>query len=125
MKRFFFLCLIFCIGSAMWTYAQQNERVQRTPEQEAAKHTEMMRRDLQLSTEQIDTIYRLNLKYAKARRLATSREELFTFIEKKRQELQCILTQSQFEQYLRHQQSRHAKRQCIIKMPLDTVGSGN
>ncbi len=121
MKRLLFLCLMLCVGSVIWTYAQHSERVQRTPEQEATKHTEMMRRDLQLSTEQIDTVYRLNLKYAKARRSATSREELFAFIEKKRQELQRILTKNQFEQYIIRQHSRHAKRQSVIKMPQDTV----
>ncbi len=107
----------------MLLVAQPPKHVQRTPEQEAAKHTEMMKRDLQLSEEQVDTIYRLNLKYAKLRRLASSREALFQNLDNKRQELKNLLTPSQYEQYINQQQSRRAARQCVVKLPVDTVAN--
>ncbi len=123
MKRAIFLCVMIFLGIQMLVVAQPPQHTQRTPEQEAAKHTEMMKRDLQLSEEQVDTIYRLNLKYAQLRRLASSREELFQNLDNKKQELKTLLTPQQFEQYIIQQQTRRAKRQCVVKLPVDTVAN--
>ncbi len=124
MKRILLFC--FMIVSAHLLVAQPPQHVQRTPEQEAAKHTEMMKRDLQLTASQVDTIYNLNLKYAQLRREVASREAWHTCLEQKDIELQAILTPEQYEQHILRQRTNthHVHRApTVLRLQVDTVAS--
>ncbi len=86
---------------------------ERTPQQEAEKHTEVMARRLQLSAWQVDTVYAIHLKYARLRRKAACRTDMIQFLEKMNQELRNVLTETQYEQYITHQRDHRPKRPYI------------
>ncbi len=127
MKRLLLLSiLMFGLAHLLIVLAEAPRNVQRTPEQEAAKHTEMMKRDLQLSPEQVDTIYHLNLKYAQQRREASSREEWLHCLKQKDLELREILTPEQYEQHtILRQRNKHQSHRapCVVALPHDTTTS--
>lgn len=104
MKRF----LISLIGSALLVgclYAQENTsaRLQRTPEEEAAKQTERLVRELHiLDSVRIDTLYKMHLKYAHLRRSGLSRAEEMERMNAIVAELKNLLTPQEFEQFMNH-----------------------
>ncbi len=82
---------------------------ERTPEQEADKLTEVMKRTLTLTEEQEPTVYQINLKYAKLRRNVKDRTEAMQNRQKKNEELKQVLTQRQYELLLMHHQQNRQK----------------
>lgn len=86
---FLFLCPAFVLG-------QENSSVpQRTPEQEAAKQTEKLQQELNLSTEQAQQVHEINLKYARARKVSNTRLEAIQRVKDKDVELSRVLNEHQ------------------------------
>ena len=79
--------------------AQQTDNVPvRTPEEEAAKQTEMLQRLLpSLNPEQKEQIYIINLKYARERKQYPGRSAAINRMKRKDSEYKLILTTEQYE----------------------------
>lgn len=110
MKRTLLIILGFqCLFLYGW--AQSNSIIQiRSAEEEAEKQTEMMQRELLLTQEQHDTIFRMNLKYAKARRISNTRGEMLERLNMMYNELKQILTEEQYHQFMNCQLNNGPKR---------------
>ncbi len=122
MQRFFIILISLICCFVLHTVAQEKcQRPQRTPEQEASKRTEMMKRDLQLTPFQVDTVYKINLKYAHLRRMITTREAMMQSFEKLNAELKKVLTPQQFEQHIVFLRNRRMQRSMPIKTAVDSV----
>ena len=59
----------------------------RTPEQEAARQTEMLRQALNLTEAQERVVYRINLHYARERQMSNSRAEALERVKRKNADL--------------------------------------
>ena len=81
---------------------QPSPRPQRSAEDEAKFQTEMLRHNLDLTQEQVDTIYAIHLRYAQLRRQPMSRQEAFDTMEDLRAELKSVLTKEQFRDFIEH-----------------------
>jgi len=68
---------------------------ERTPEQEAAKQTEKLQQELNLSTEQARQVHEINLKYARARKVSNTRMDAIQRIKDKEVELSRVLNEQQ------------------------------
>ncbi len=68
---------------------------ERTPEQEAAKQTEKLQQELNLSTEQARQVHEINLKYARARKVSNTRMDAIQRIKDKEIELSRVLSDLQ------------------------------
>lgn len=73
---------------------------ERTPEQEAAKQTEKLQQELNLSSEQARQVHEINLRYARARKLSNTRADALQRIKDKEAELKKILNPAQYTQLL-------------------------
>ncbi len=98
MKRFILILSLTLCVLGVWGQLPK-ERPKRTPEQEAQRRVEMMSHQLQLTSQQAEKIYQIQLKYARLRRAATKREDFVDLMHEMNEELQMILTQEQFEMY--------------------------
>jgi len=67
----------------------------RTPEQEAARQTEKLQQELQLTPEQTRKAHEINLKYARARKESNSRSESIQRLKDKETDLMRILDSKQ------------------------------
>lgn len=115
MKRTLLIILGFqCLFLCGW--AQSNSIIQiRSAEEEAEKQTEMMQRELLLTQEQHDTIFRMNLKYAKARRISNTRGEMLERLNMMYNELKQILTEEQYDQFMNCQLNGPKRPVSFIK----------
>jgi hypothetical protein len=98
MKMFKFarlVLLLFILTISL--FAQDNAVVvlQRTPEQEAAKQTEKLQQELNLSTGQVKLVYEINLRYARERQISNTRSEAMERMKNKNNEIQRILSAEQ------------------------------
>lgn len=100
--------------------AQPKPMHMHTAEEEAEKQTEMMQDELSLSQAQRDTIYQINLKYAKARRASNTRAEMIERIHQKMAEFKGVLTQEQYNQYMNCQLNDGNNKRCapIFRRPM-------
>lgn len=113
------LLIVFAVLTFMSSFAQTPENVvERTPQQEADKLTDVMTRTLNLTEQQVPLVYGINLKYALLRRDTHDRSQALQNRQKKYQELQTVLTPHQYEILLmHHQQSRQpAAKQATIHL---------
>jgi hypothetical protein len=102
------LSLFLCLGLSI--RSQDNVSVpQRTPEQEAAKQTEKIQQELNLTPDQIKQVYEINLRYARERQVSNTRSQAMERIKNKNTEMQRILTESQYNQL----QSKRYERTSI------------
>ena len=95
------------------------EHVQKTPEIMAKKQTEMMVRELNITDSvQREQLYAFHLKYAQARRDSLTRREDLARLQAMTTELQSILTEEQFNQFMdkRIDASDHRHRPTISPM---------
>lgn len=91
------LSLFMCLGLSI--HSQDNVSVpQRTPEQEAAKQTEKIQQELNLTPDQIKQVYEINLRYARERQVSNTRSQAMERIKNKNTEMQRILTENQYNQ---------------------------
>ena len=96
----------------------------RTAEERAMKQTEMLVRDLDIRDSAIrDTLYRVHLRYAKARSKSSSRSEAVERMNRLLGELKVILTPKQFErlQAIPRQQGARAHRAERDSLAPDTT----
>ncbi len=119
LRLLFILFISFC-GCIMMAQSPEHptQHPQRTPEQEAQKRTERMKRELLLTDTQEAEVYKINLKYAELRRQPATHEDIIARIQAMNAELQAILTPEQFEKYKTYQSGRHHKpHPCLTERP--------
>ena len=103
MKRYFFILLSLFFASGLFAQEPDNERLQRTPEEEALKQTTRLVRELGIQDSvRIDTIYRMHLKYARVRQKGLTRAENMERMQAIYGELKLLLTPEEFEQFMNH-----------------------
>ncbi len=102
----------------VFLYAQEDvqPRPHRTPEEIAQKQTERLGRDLQLTPEQRDTIYKINLKYISMRSENETRDSTESRISRMIAELMPLLTDEQKEAYVQFLREIGPKRQNATRM---------
>lgn len=110
--------LLFVILSMSLIIAQSNSTPTRTPEQEATIQTERMQQDLELSEEQVQRIYEINLQHARQRKVATSRSEALLRVKNKDTQLKQVLSPEQFD---RMQDKRYERTPATQNGPNRTL----
>ena len=102
---------------------EEHRRPTRTPEEEAMKQTEMLQRELALTDQQYDTIYRIHLKYARMRQVSNTRAEMLERLNKMMAELINMLTPEQQVLFLGKQMDQAPRRpqQHVARMCQDTA----
>ncbi len=117
MRRLFVAIVLFSLSVCLWS--QTSPAPQRTAEEEARKQTGMMVRELGLTDSlQMDTLYRLHLKYARLRRESNTRQEELNRLVLFTGELKQILTAEQYTRFMnaqvdslpRHRQPFYGRR---------------
>ncbi len=95
---------------------------QRTPEEIARKQNAMLSRELGLTDNaQLDTLYRMHLKYARLRAASNTRAEDLQRLQDMIKELQSILTPEQFDRFMNHEvQTRPRHPHLLYNQPSDT-----
>lgn len=92
--------LIYCLFVSLSIFAQNVEKPQRSPEDIAQRQTAMLKQDLDLTDEQVEQVYVINLKYAQLGR-PQNQEQADERIKQKLSDLKAILTEQQYESFLR------------------------
>ena len=102
MNRLFYSFLLTAALSGVMM-AQEPQRLQRTPEEEATQQTERLIRELGIQdSARIDTLYRMHLKYARVRQKGLTRAENMERMNAIYAELKLLLTPEEFEQFMNH-----------------------
>ena len=96
MKKILFLFLLLLFAQNFIS-GQSNDVPQRTPEHEASRQTERMQVDLNLTQEQVDLIYDINLRYERERLLSDARYDVVERIKKKNEDIKKVLTEEQYK----------------------------
>lgn len=110
---------LFLVAASISVYAQDTAgKPERTPEQEAAKQTENMQRELDLTPEQAARIHEINLKYAKERTQSNQRAEAMERMKNKNEDYKSVLTTAQYE----HLQSKRVERRT---KPMESTSNKN
>jgi len=77
-------------------HSQVNRIVpERTPEQEASRQTEKLQQELNLTPEQSQRMYEINLRYERQRQISNTRSEAMERIKNKNADIQHILSDEQ------------------------------
>ncbi len=106
------ILLTIALITSLAVFAQDSEyRPSRTPQEEAQKQTEMLCRELSLSQQQRDTVYKIHLKYALLRQESNTRAEGLARLNAMTQELLAIMTPEQREAFLNKQIGPNPRRQ--------------
>ncbi len=87
-----------------------SDHPKRTPEEEADKHTEMMKRDLQLTDAQMESIFQIYLNFAKNKQNVKSREEMIVLFKQLNESFKVVLTEEQYQLHIKHQQEVRNRR---------------
>lgn len=118
MNSRYLLMFLLCLCGPI-VCAQQGDFPKRTPEEQALKQTAMLIRELKLSdSTQIDSIYRIHLRYARMQQdTPSSREEQMGQMQQMVEELKGVLTKSQLLLFNSRQSSPDPRR------PRQPVGS--
>ena len=114
---------IFLTLLPMIFLGQQSEnRPVRSPEQVAEKQTEMLNRELGLTPEQRDTIYKMHLKYAQLRKESEPRDSTMARFTQMKAELKNILNKEQYFRFMNMQSDIGPKKQYSRRMiPLNAA----
>lgn len=107
-------CMLFITQGL---HAQAEARNPLTPEERAAKWTQWMKNELNISAEQETKVHEINLKYAQQTQSVRSQEgsrkskfkEVKSIDDAKDEELKAVLTPEQFEQYQTKKQDMQKK----------------
>lgn len=86
---------------------------ERTPEQEAARQTEKMQQELNLTPEQVQQVHEINLKYARERQVSNSRTEALQRVKNKEQDLRKVLKPAQYNELQNKQYERSTPNPAI------------
>lgn len=96
-KKIIFI-LLLTISAPVFVAAQSMSISDRTPEQEAAKQTEKLQKELNLTADQTNKIYEINLRYARARQQSGRRSDAMERIKNKDNEIKRQLSPNQYNQ---------------------------
>ena len=121
MKQYFliFAMLLICM---MGMAQEEMRRPIRTPEEEAMKQTEMLQRELMLTPQQQDTIYRIHLKYARLRQISNTRAEMLERMNAMSAEITNMLTPQQKKLFLGKQIDPQPRRpQHVMRLSCDST----
>jgi periplasmic protein CpxP/Spy len=97
MNLFKFISIVlFFMTLGYPAYSQDSPVVpKRTPEQEAAKQTDKLQQELDLSQEQAKEVYKINLRYARERQISNKRSEAMERMKNKNADIQQVLNPEQ------------------------------
>lgn len=110
--RVFLLLIISCFLLPIPFSAQENAAVPaRTPEQEASTQTERMQKELNLTAEQAQSVYDINLRHARERKVSNSRTQALERIKTKDEEIRQVLSR---DQYTRLQDMRYDRATVTV-----------
>ncbi len=113
MQTRFFYTILFLILGLIAIAQKQASTPQRTPEQEAAKQTEMLARILPNLTDiQKQHLYEINLKYIKERQEHPGRTAAIERIKRKHTDYQNILTDAQYKTLQKQCKNSHSNCPC-------------
>lgn len=122
MKRFFVIFVLATSCAAVWSQMIPDCQPPRTPEDIAQKQNVMLVRELGLTDSvQLDTLYRMHLKYARMRQVSNTLAEDLERMQAMIAELKNILTPEQYQQFMDHQvddKPRHPH--AIYRQPANT-----
>ena len=117
LKKLGLALVIGVLASCSQSQTQAQIRGDRTPSERAQLQTKMMTQALSLSKEQVPTVKKINVKYSE--KIAAiqaqdgSRRNKFQrmrgLMEEKDQELATVLTEDQYEAYLKKKAEMHSK----------------
>ncbi|GAB1416510.1 hypothetical protein MASR2M117_19160 [Paludibacter sp.] len=109
----FLLLFTICFNVNSEILEQENATApSRTPEQEAAMQTEKMQTELNLSNEQSQAIYEINLRHARDRQVSNSRSQALERVKNKDAQIRDVLTR---DQYNRLQDRRYERYPSNIR----------
>lgn len=122
MKRLFIIISLLAVTFAAMAQ-NESRRPVRTPEEEAMKQTEMLQRELMLTEQQHDTIYRIHLKYARLRQVSNTRAEMLERMNAMTAEITNMLTPLQKKLFLGKQIDPTPRRpQCpVVRTSADST----
>lgn len=120
---------IMALFVALCTYAQSapqpvDGRPVRTPQEIARKQTAMLQRELKLSEAQMDTVYKIQLKYAQMRAVSNTRKEALERMNSMTEELLSVMTKEQRELFLNKQVDIEPRRPqpSVGRFMRDSIG---
>ena len=123
LKVIFIISSIFVLNVSI--YSQENNSTpERSPEQEAAKQTEMLQQELNLNAEQSRIIHEINLKYARERQNSNSRSEALRRIKNKESELQQVLNSDQYDRLQSKRYERSSFQAPVVTRNSPTISTG-
>ena len=112
--------VLFLILGLIAMAQKQASTPQRTPEQEAAKHTEMLARILpNISEKQKQALYDIHLKYIRERQEQPGRTATVERIRRKYIDYQDVLTEAQYE--ILQRQCENSRSNCPSPHNSDAV----
>ena len=118
LKKLFSFVLVVLFAGCLWAQEPvDNNRPQRTPQEEALKQTTRLVRELGIRDSlRIDTLYRMHLKYATFRQKGLTRAENMERMQSIYEELKRLLTPEEFERFMNHpaEQPRHPRGANVI-----------
>lgn len=104
---------------------QDNSSVpQRTPEQEAAKQTEKLQQELNLTQDQTKQVYEINLRYARERQISNTRTQAIERMKNKSADIQRILNAEQNERLQTKRYERSTFDAPTVHRNLPNTSSG-
>jgi len=118
MKKVLFVSFCLLLASTA-IFAQQGQRVQRTPEEMAKRQTERMTTDLKLTPEQVAPVDSINLVFAKAQAkliekangdFASVRDDMQKLNALRLEAFEKVLTKEQLDAYKQTMQERMRNR---------------
>ncbi|MEE1254536.1 MAG: hypothetical protein UHJ11_05730 [Paludibacteraceae bacterium] len=115
--RIIFILLLCMVGVCFVAAQDHQVRRERTPEEEAAKQTERLIRELGIKDSlRIDTLYKMHLKYAQLRRQGLTRAENVKRMYAIYSELTVLLTPEELERFMNHptEQPRRPHGACVV-----------
>jgi hypothetical protein len=114
LKKILLLILLLCLVCPI--HSQDNSTVpERTPEQVASQQTNKLQQELNLTPEQCQQMYDINLRYERQRRISNTRSEALERVKNKNAEIQHVLTNEQNNRL----QNRRYQRSTIELQPIN------
>jgi len=118
MKRLFIFVVCAGFYAAAFGQVSTEDHPQRTPEEIALKQNLMLIRELGLSdSAQLDTLFRMHLKYARLRAISNTRGENLERLQAMTEELRSILSPEQFKLFINREVQPRPRPQHILASP--------
>lgn len=119
------LFVLFLLYLALPVSGQDNSTIpQRTPEQEAAKQTEKLQQELNLTQDQAKQVYEINLRYARERQISNTRSEAVERMKNKNADIQRVLSVEQNDRLQTKRYERTSGDAPALRRNQPSVSSG-